>query len=110
MNISKLQQLRRKNLNAKIEAMGGQAEFVNRTGMNQGQLSLLQNGGKNIGEKLARSIETKARWPSGSLDAEGPTDALDQIEAALNNAHWLGAEEKANFVALFRSMRDRKAP
>lgn len=108
MEISALKQLRRRNLNALIEGMGGQAEFINKTGMNQGQVSLLQNGKKLMGEDLARSIETKAGWPAFCLDSDEPTDPLDRIESAMRGAHWLTPEEMTNFIGLLKSMRDRR--
>jgi hypothetical protein len=108
MELSKLKQLRRQNLNALIEGMGGQSEFINKTGMNQGQVSLLQNGKKLMGEDLARAIEAKAGWASGSLDSAEPADPLDRIEAAIQAAHWLTSAEMENFIGLLRSMRESR--
>lgn len=108
MDIAQLKQLRRLNLNAKIDEMGGQAEFITKTGMNQGQVSLLQNGRKLMGEDLARAIEGKAGWPLGCLDSIEPLDPLDRIEAAINSADWVDDTFKKNFIGLIKGMRDKK--
>lgn len=108
MDLARLKQLRRQNLNAKIEEMGGQSAFVNKTGLNQGQVSLLQKGKKLMGEDLARSIETKAGWPPGCLDSTEPLDALDRIEAAINAADWVDDAFKKNFIGLIKGMRGNK--
>jgi hypothetical protein len=99
---------RKKNLNVRIADMGGQAVFIDATGMNQGQVSSLQNGGKNIGEKLARGIEQKAGWPKGCLDSDLPMDPIGQINAALEAASWLTPAERANVIALLTSMKESR--
>lgn len=108
MDLAQLKQLRRENLNAKIEEMGGQAVFVNKTGMNQGQISQLQLGKKLMGEDLARAIEEKAGWPLGCLDSTEPQDPLDRIEAAINAADWVDDAFKQNFIGLIKGMRGKK--
>lgn len=109
MDISAIRQLRRRNLNALIDKMGGQAEFVKKTGMHQGLVSRLQNGKKIIGEELAESIEEKAGWPAGSLSSSAPDDPLDRMEVAMvESEDWLTAAERENFLGILKSMRGQR--
>lgn len=103
-------EIRRKNLNALIDSMGGQAVFIDRTNRNQGQTSALQNGGRNIGEKLARKIEKQCGIPDKSLDrADGLNqDPMEAIEQAINSAHWLDDADKRHFLGLLKGMRGKK--
>lgn len=60
---------RRRRLLALIkEQFGTQAEFVRRTGENQGAISAILSGARPFGEKKARDIEDKAGVQAGWLD------------------------------------------
>ncbi len=102
-------ELRRANLNARIKELGGQAAFIEKTGMNQGQVSALQNGtgNRSFGEKLARKIELLAGWPHECLDSVAELDPMSQIEAALTSAEWLRPQDRANLLGLINGMRAR---
>lgn len=47
---------------------GRQADFIDKTGINQGELSALLSGKKSFGEKKARNLENDAGMPADYLD------------------------------------------
>ncbi len=70
--------IRAENLKAWIDEYygGKQAAFIEKTGMNQGELSALINGRRVFGERKARSIEDLAQMPNMYLEQ---TDSLELI-------------------------------
>lgn len=62
--------IRAENLKAWIDRYygGKQAAFIEKTGMNQGELSALINGRRVFGERKARSIEELAEMPNMYLE------------------------------------------
>lgn len=62
--------IRAENLKAWIDEYygGKQAAFIEKTGMNQGELSALINGRRVFGERKARSIEQLAEMPNMYLE------------------------------------------
>lgn len=94
-------QNRRARLAQLIEQYGSQAEFVRKTGENQGEISALLKT-KSFGEKKARKLEEKVGLPAGWLD-EAPTsdkNVLTDGRGSVNirpilewdNEHELGEE------------------
>ncbi len=76
---------RRRNLKLWIDAKynGLQASFIEKTDINQGELSaLLKN--KSFGEKKARSIELKAEMPYRYLDQKKPWELELTSESVLD--------------------------
>ena len=100
--------VRRANLNARIQEMGGQVAFIQKAGINQGQISELQRGKRNLGEKQARSIELKCGWPAMCLDSDGSQESpIAQIQAALDAANWLNKSQKDSLIVFIESMRGK---
>lgn len=104
-------QARRANLKALIEKVGGQAAFIERTGMNQGQVSSLCST-KNMGEKLAEKIEDQFGLPRYAMDRAGgwKEDQMDVIREAITRANWLSEKSKAYFTGIIAEMRDAEDP
>jgi hypothetical protein len=100
-------ELRRENFNAVIDRLGGQAVFIEKTNMNQGQISALQNGGRNMGEKLARKIEEMLELVPGSLDVEGGA-GQDPIRVAIEKDTGLTPNEKATLIQALKTFRENK--
>jgi hypothetical protein len=103
MNIA---EVRRDNLKALINKLGGQSVFIARTGMNQGQVSTLTTS-KDMGEKLARKIERQLSLPDHALDRLGgwKEDQMDVIREAIGRADWLSDKSKAYFSEIIAEMR-----
>lgn len=73
--LSKARENRRRNLSSLIESSyKNQADFIRKTGMNQGELSALLNGKKTFGEEKARKIEVIAELPPMWLDQSSIDD------------------------------------
>jgi hypothetical protein len=102
-----LHELRRDRLNRLIEKMGGQAVFLEKTGMNQGQVSALQNGGRNMGEKLARKIERMTGTANMYLDGGEAEDPMTVIQGGIERADWMSAEDKAYFIRQIEWLRNK---
>lgn len=68
--------IRAENLKAWIDEYygGKQAAFIEKTGMNQGELSALINGRRVFGERKARSIEELADMPNMYLEQTEQAD------------------------------------
>lgn len=71
--------IRAENLKSWIdEYFGGkQAAFIEKTGMNQGELSALINGRRVFGERKARSIEELAHMPNMYLEQTSESNLID---------------------------------
>lgn len=71
--------IRAENLKAWIdEYFGGkQAAFIEKTGMNQGELSALINGRRVFGERKARAIEELADMPNMYLEKTTESNLID---------------------------------
>lgn len=74
-------EIRRKKLQHLIDTRfkGSQAAFVEKTEINQGELSGLLRQ-KSFGEKKARKIELLLGLPPGYLDTSGTDDKIDPIK------------------------------
>jgi hypothetical protein len=99
------QLIRQQRLNSYIRRIGGQALFIEKTGMNQGQVSSLQNGGRGMGGKLARKIEEQCGLPKWWLDGLGGDDPLDDVKQALDRLDGLTPQMRAAIIANINAMR-----
>lgn len=89
-----IQRIRREGLRRVIDTKfnGRQAEFIAKTGMNQGELSqLLKN--KSFGEKKARKIESLTGLPPGYLDtpSDSNTEPAPLYKGAVPLISWVQA-------------------
>lgn len=75
---------RRKKLQHVIDTQFGrsQAKFIEKTGINQGELSGLLKE-KSFGEKKARNLELQAELPNGYLDTPIGSDDPDPTKTEL---------------------------
>jgi hypothetical protein len=103
-------ELREVNLRALIDPKerGDIIRFADTHGLNESYLSQILNKHRRLGEKAARNLEKQIGIPEKSLDSTEKLDALGEIEAAINRADWLSVEERANFIGLLKSMRDKR--
>ncbi|HIW07013.1 MAG TPA: peptidase S24 [Candidatus Ignatzschineria merdigallinarum] len=71
--------IRAENLKAWIDKYygGKQAAFIEKTGMNQGELSALINGRRVFGERKARSIEELADMPNMYLEQTEESELIE---------------------------------
>lgn len=77
------------------ERYESQADFVAKTGENQGEISALQKeNGKSFGEKKARKIEEKCSLPNGWLDI--PDDSADEVRKLAASNIEAGPDFKSN--------------
>jgi hypothetical protein len=109
MNKRQLVEIRKHNLNTRIAKMGGQSAFIEKTGMNQGQVSSLQNNPRSFGEKVARNIEALAQWPAGCLDVPidgGIGDPLEVVEAAFKLMPYVDDIERDRMLWHLKRLRD----
>ncbi len=102
------EEVRRHNFNQRVEKMGGQSAFIEKTGYNQGQVSQIQNGGRNIGEKLARKLERLAEWPRLSLD-QGIGDPVELVETAFLLMSYVDDKERDRMLWHIKNLRDAQA-
>ncbi|MHC5224523.1 LexA family protein [Ignatzschineria sp. LJL83] len=87
--------IRAENLKAWIDEYygGKQAAFIEKTGMNQGELSALINGRRVFGERKARSIEELADMPNMYLEQ------TEQSEVTINPMSTRGMVPVISWVA-----------
>lgn len=105
---------RRLNLKAWIDERfkGVQAAFVDKTGINQGELSGLLRA-KSFGEKKARALEKQAGMPDGWLDsthdaAEPATLSADD-QQILSAADFMPPNRLADMIEQVKQARNSKA-
>jgi hypothetical protein len=102
------QLIRQQRLNSYINRIGGQTAFLEKTGMNQGQVSSLQNGGRGMGDKLARKIEKQCGLPKWWLDGLGGDDPMDDVKQALDRLDGLTPQKRAAIIMNINAMRGEK--
>lgn len=104
---------RRLNLKAWIDERfkGVQAAFVDKTGINQGELSGLLKK-KSFGEKKARALEKQAGMPDGWLDSihdnEEPATLSADDQQILSAADFMPPDRLASMIEQVKQARNSK--
>ena len=72
-----IKEIRRGHLQRLLEGFSTQQQFAQVSGLAQSQISLLVAGRRQIGDIVARRIETSLGLPNGYLDHAEQTGAMD---------------------------------
>ncbi len=72
-----VKEIRRSHFQRLLGGFSTQQQFANVVGVAQGQISLMVSGHRDIGNIVARRIESSLGLPSGYLDHAEQTGAID---------------------------------
>jgi transcriptional regulator with XRE-family HTH domain len=72
-----IKEIRRYHFQRLLEGFSTQQQFAEVIGVAQGQISLVVSGHRQIGDRVARRIETNMGLPNGYLDHTEQTGTVD---------------------------------